>query len=159
MAFDREVILKGVDALNERLRALDYDMRRKGGRSALRQAAVLIRKAAQQNARRLDDPQTAADIEKNLTERWSPKFNRQTGALKFRVGIMGGAGGSKTGEEQSGLPGGDTRHWRYLEFGTEKMGATPFMRPAMENNLQAAADTFIRQYNKSLDRLIRKASK
>lgn len=152
----RDVRMLGVDELVKRLEAMNVDVRRKGGRAALRRAAILVREAAKRNAEAIDDPKSREDIRKNLAERWANKFNRRTGDLMFRVGVMGGAGGSKTGEEQSSLPGGDTRHWRYLEFGTEKMRAQPFMRRALEQNLEAAADEFIKYFNIYLDRTIKK---
>jgi hypothetical protein len=36
------------------------------------------------------------------------------------------------------------------------MAARPFMRPALENNVQRATDEFMRQYGKALDRAIKK---
>lgn len=153
------VQLNGLPELEKKLEGLAYDVRYKGGRFALRKAAQVVRDAAKQKAAQIDDPQTAADIEKNIVERWANKRFRSTGDLMFRVGVLGGAGGNKTSEQLSGNPGGDTRHWRYLEFGTEKTRAQPFMRPAMEQSAQRATDEFIKQYSAALDRALRKGSK
>jgi len=154
-----DVELKGVDALLKKLTGLSFDMKYKGGRFALRKAAQVVVRQVKQNAQRIDDPATVADITKNVAERWNARLFKRTGDLGFRVGILGGAGGNKTSEELSGNPGGDTRHWRYKEFGTEKMKAEPFMRPAGEQSAQAATDEFILQYGKSLDRALKKAGK
>jgi HK97 gp10 family phage protein len=75
--------------------------------------------------------------------------------MMFRVGVMGGAGGRASAESLSGLPGGDTRHWRHLEFGTERTRAQPFMLPALEQNQQKVAAEFIDQYNRKLSRLLK----
>lgn len=154
-----EFSITGLDSLLGKLEAITYDVKRKGGRSALRKAAQAIRDAAKKNAARLDDPQTAADISKNIVERWNGRLFKRTGDLGFRVGVLGGAGGNRKGSELSGLPGGDTRHFRYLEFGTEDTRAQPFMRPALDQNIGLATDVFVREYERAVDRAIKRAAK
>lgn len=159
MADTVEFSITGLDSLLGKLDSVTDDVKRKGGRFALRKAAQVIRDAAKQNAKRIDDPQTAADISANLVERWNGRLFKRTGDLGFRVGVMGGAGGRKSGAEQSSLPGGDTRHFRYVEFGTEKTAARPFLRPALESNIGAATDVFVREYERALDRALKRAAK
>ncbi|QQE90485.1 HK97-gp10 family putative phage morphogenesis protein [Azotobacter chroococcum] len=159
MADAIEFSLTGLDELLGKLDEVSFDMKRKGGRFALRRAAQVIRDAAKQNAKRMDDPETAEDISANIAERWNGRLFKATGNLGFRVGVLGGAGGSKTSDQLSSLPGKDTRHWRYLEFGSENNRATPFMRPALEQSIGAATDTFVREYDKALDRAIKRARK
>lgn len=159
MADGIEFQIEGMESLLGKLEEVSYDVKRKGGRYALRKAAQLVRDAAKENAKRLDDPVTAADISANIAERWNGRLFKRTGDLGFRVGVMGGAGGSKSGEEQSGLPGGDTRHFRYVEFGTEDTAAQPFLRPALESNIDAATSNFVTEYEKAIDRAIRRAKK
>lgn len=156
MADNFQFTLKGVEELNKKLANISKDMKLKGGRFALRKAANVVADRVKQNAAALDDPETAESIFKNVAVRWAPKHFRATGDLKFRVGIMGGAGGNKTSEQLSGLPGLDTRHWRHKEFGAEKMPAQPFMRRALPETAEKAADTFIAQYKKSIDRALKK---
>lgn len=149
----------GLVALGDRLETIGSDMKRKSGRFALRKAANVVRDKAAANAKRLDDPKTDADISENIAVRWSGRHFKQTGDLKFKVGIMGGAGGRAKSDALSGLPGGDTRHWRHLEFGTENMAAQPFMRKALPESIEAATAEFVRQYHKSLDRALKRAAK
>lgn len=162
---DFEVKMTGLDALNAKIEGLKYDVARKGGRFALRKAAQVVRNAARSNALMLDDPQTANQIAKNITEKWGSKFNKSTGDLQFRVGVLGGArdysayGEITTGKNASGNPGGDTFYWRFLEFGTEKMPARPFLRRALEDNAQKATDVFVSEYSKAIDRALKKAAK
>lgn len=169
------VTMTGVDELSKKLEGLQYDMARKGGRFALRKAAQVIRDQARSNASSINDPETSATIAKNITERWSNVYNKRTGDLMFRVGVLGGVFGKLQGDEtgvygdkftkatrkrgaiNQDLPGGDTRHWGYLEFGTEKMAARPFMIPAMHQSAQAATDKFIASYGQALDRILKKA--
>lgn len=56
-------------------------------------------------------------------------------------------------------PGGDTWYWRLVEFGTEKTGAKPFMRPALANHTDKATNVFLTEYSKSIDRAIKRAAK
>lgn len=156
MADGVQFSLIGLDDLQSRLRAVTDDMKYKGGRFALRKAAQVVRDDAKRRAELIDDPETPENIAANIVERWSTRRFRRTGDLMFRVGVMGGAGGNKPSSAFSGLPGGDTRHWRFKEFGTEKMAAQPFMRPALENNINAVANTFITEYHKALGRAIRR---
>lgn len=159
MADGLEFELKGMDELVGKLDAVVYETKYKSGRFALRKAAQLVAGKFRENARRINDPDTASSIEKNVVERWDGRTFKQTGDLAFRVGVMGGAGGNKLSSEFSGLPGLDTRHWRFVELGTSKARAQPIARPALENNIDAATNEFINQYDKSLDRAIKKAKK
>lgn len=134
------------DALGK-LEALPDALRYKGARFALRKTANLVRDAAKQNARKLDDPATASVIAENIAVRFSSRTFKRTGNVMFRVGVMGGARLSDQ-EKSEGLPGKGTQHWRLLEFGTENTRAHPFMRPALSNNVHQA----IAEFGKQLDR-------
>jgi HK97 gp10 family phage protein len=153
--------IEGLDALLGKLENLKYETKKKGGRSALRKAAQLVRNAAKQNAQRIDDPDTAEAIYKNIAERWNSRLNKRTGDLGFRVGVLGGARIPKSrpkGTEPGG-PGGDTWYWAFVEFGHERAAAQPFMRPALAENVDTATDVFVREYEKVIDRAIKRARK
>lgn len=147
------VKMQGLPELQKKLRALSFDAQRKGGRFALRKAAQVFRDRAKQNAQRFDDPETARSIARNIVERWDPRYFKRTKNLKFRVGVMGGARKTRTTGRD------DTWYWRFLEFGTEKMRAQPFMRPAGEQGAQPATDVFISEFGKSIDRTLRRLKK
>lgn len=149
--------MEGVEALSKRLESLSYDARRKGGRFALRKAAQVVRDAARQNAQTVDDSETGRSIARNINERWASRFNKSTGNLMFRVGVMGGARIPKDNVDE-GL-GGPTPHWRLLEFGTEKMRARPFFAKALPENAQRAMDTFINEFGRALDRALKRSQK
>lgn len=151
--------ITGLDSLLGKLENLKYETKKKGGRSALRKAAQLVRDAAKAGARRLDDAETGRAIADNISERWNGRLNKQTGDLGFRVGVLQGARLPKAGEKVNEGQGAPTPHWRLLEFGTEKMAARPFMRPALATNIDAATDTFVREYEKAIDRAIKRSIK
>lgn len=45
-------------------------------------------------------------------------------------------------------------YWKFLEFGTEKMAARPFLRPAFEGNVGRAIEAFRARLAKRLHRLV-----
>lgn len=149
----------GLPELLGKLEALDFDMKRKGGRFALRRAAQVLRNQARENAERVDDPQSPEKISENIVERWSGRTFKKTGNMMFRVGVMGTAGGNRKSSDLSGLPGGDTRHWRFLEFGTEDTAAQPIFRLVPNQAGQQAVDEFVLQYSKKIGRVLRQAKK
>ena len=149
--------IHGLDAVLAKLKAVSYETRYRGGRFALRKAAQVVREAAKQNAQRLDDAETGRSIAENIAERWNGKLYKSTGDLGFRVGVLGGAKIPKDNVDEGAS--GPTPHWRLLEFGTEKMAAQPFMRPAIENNVDRVVSVFVSEYGKAIDRAIAKAAK
>lgn len=159
MADGVEFSIIGLEDLRAKLQEISKDMQFKGGRFALRKAAQLIRDAAKQNALAVDDPQSEDKISDNIAERWNGRLNKQTGDLGFRIGVLGGAVTSDKYASVGSLPGKDTRHWRLIEFGTSKVAARPFMRPALSDNIGTATDTFVREYSRAVERAIRRAKK
>jgi HK97 gp10 family phage protein len=166
--------ITGLEDLHKNIEELVYETRYKGGRYALRKAAMVIQTQAVQNARQIDDPVTAEQIAKNIAVRWNGRLYKATGDLGFRVGVLGGAKQYANTKENvrksragktyqtagsSENPGGDTWYWRFVEFGTERSKAEPFLTPAIEQGAQPAADEFVRQLNRVIDRVARKAKK
>lgn len=156
MANDIQFSIIGLNPLLAKLEGVSYDMKRKGGRFALRKAAQVVERALKQNAARVDDPQTGRSIAANVALRWSGRLFKRTGNLGFRVGILHGAVLKNGGSTEANAP---TPHWRLLEFGTEKMPAQPFARQALESNINAATNEFVNQYQKALDRAIKRTAK
>lgn len=148
--------ITGLDSLLGKLESVSYDVRRKGGRAALRKAAQVVMQKARDGAERIDDKETGRSIADNIALRWNGKLFKQTGDLGFRVGVLHGAV-LKDGGDLS--PNSPTPHWRLIEFGTEKMAAAPFMRPALANSISEVTNTFVTEYEKAIDRAIRRAAK
>lgn len=156
MADGVEYTLTGVDELMGKLESISDDMKRKGGRAALRKAANVIASRAKSNAQRLDDPETGRSIADNIAVRWNGREFKRNGNLAFRIGVLHGAVLKNHPDKAKNAP---TPHWRLLEFGTENMRAQPFMRPAAENSAAEASNTFVVEYGKAIDRAISRAAK
>lgn len=156
MAETIEFSLTGLDSLLGKLDAVSYDVKRKGGRAALRKAAQVIAQKVKEGAERLDDKETGRSIADNIALRWNGRLFKRSGDLGFRVGVLHGAVLRDGGDLSANSP---TPHWRLLEFGTEKMPAAPFMRPALADNISEATNTFLTEYEKSIDRAIRRAAR
>lgn len=156
MADSIEFALEGIDGLVGKLEAISYDMKRKGGRSALRKAAQVVANKAKEGAERLDDPETGRSIAANIALRWNGRLFKVSGDLGFRVGVLHGAVLKNGGDLSANSP---TPHWRLLEFGTAKMAAQPFMRKALADNISEVTSTFITEYERAVDRAIKRAAK
>jgi HK97 gp10 family phage protein len=162
---DVEFSLIGLDSLLGKIASINDDLKRKGGRAALRKAAKLVADAAKNNAAQIDDPATGRSIASNVALRWNGRVFKRSGDLAFRVGILGGARLTRKNEEVGTGAGTKTPHWRLLEFGflNKKSGllvpAQPVMRRALADNIDAATKTFVKEYEKSIDRAIKRALK
>lgn len=159
MADGVEFSITGLESLLGKLDAVSYDVRRKGGRAALRKAAQVVVQKAKEGAERIDDKETGRSIADNIALRWNGRLFKQTGDLGFRIGVLHGAVLAKKGEAVDLSTNAPTPHWRLIEFGTEKMAAAPFMRPALANSIAEVTNTFVSECEKSIDRAIRRAEK
>lgn len=121
-----------IDKLEAKILGLSAKVEKRVIRRATLAGIRVLRDQVKANASSLDDPLTQTSIAKNVGVQYSPKQSRKEKGAVYRVGIRGGARdtGGKRRVKAKGLPGGDTFYWRFLEFGTAKMPAKPFMRPA-----------------------------
>ena len=161
--------IEGLDEVTKRMRALSDGRRQKNAatRSA-RRAMTIVRKAAIENAKAIDDEQTSEQIWRNIAT--SAAKTKQDFVL-MRVGVRGGVRSymqtranvrkgivgqqyATDGSKQN--PGGDTWYWRFVEFGTARTRAKPFMRPALNNNAQNVESEFVADYKAQLDKEIAK---
>ncbi|MGX1179388.1 HK97 gp10 family phage protein [Pseudomonas sp. IAP-CY TE4608] len=159
MADGVEFSITGLDSLLGKLDSVSYDFRRKGGRAALRKAAQVVVQKAKEGAERIDDKETGRSIADNIVLRWNGKLFKRTGNLGFRIGVLHGAVLAKKGEVVDTSTNAPTPHWRLIEFGTETMAADPFLRSALANSISEVTNTFVTEYEKAIDRAIRRAAK
>lgn len=159
MADTVEFSIVGLEPLLAKLDSIKQDVKRRSGRAALRKAAKLVAERAKEGARRVDDPATGRSIASNIALRWNGRLWKQTGNLGFRIGVLHGAVLPKKGDSVDTSTNAPTPHWRLLEFGTEQMRAQPFMRPALEQNISAATEVFVTEFEKGIDRAIKRAAK
>lgn len=148
-----EVNIEGLDEVQERLKRLGNPrLMKNAARRSMRKAMAIVRDAARSGAKGIDDPETAEKIWKNIAIAAGKTQNPSE--VVMRVGVRGGA--SFSNKNPPNTPGGDTRHWRWLEFGSVHNPPTPFMRPALQNNIHAVTNSFAENFNKEIDKELAK---
>ena len=136
--------LDGLKELKATLAKLPGRLEDKVLRAALRSGAQVIRKAAQAKVPVLSEPapyRTAGTVKKAITVRRSKKdkvgvFVTVKPLGKKQISSFKQSGGSGAKNPN------DPFYWIFLEFGTAKMPAAPFMRPAFEGSKGAALAKF-----------------
>lgn len=148
-----EFNIEGLDEVQEKLKRLGNPrLMKNAARRSARKAMAIVRDAARSGAKAVDDPQTAEKIWKNIAI--GAGKTRNPNEVVMRVGVRGGA--SFSNPKPPNTSGGDTRHWRWLEFGSVHNPPTPFMRPALQNNIQAVTNSFAENFNKEIDKELAK---
>ena len=147
--------ITGLDEVQAKLRQLGNKRKAKNAANrASRKAMNIVKKAAVLNAKALDDKDSPEKIWKNIITK--PGKNEGVDSLTMNVGVKGGAKkrfGASAGKPNSG---GDTWYWRFVEFGSATNNAKPFLRPALNNNIDAVKAEFTRAYSEELDKEIAK---
>ena len=142
-----------MDQLKRKLDQLSNPKKAKQiARKAGRQAMNLVRDAARTNAKAIDDPETREKIHKNIVTQGGK--SRNSNEIVIRVGVKGGAGRNQHSVSTAGLSGGDTRHFRYIEFGTSKIPATPFLRPSLSQNLDKVTTKFVQIFDAEITKAL-----
>lgn len=136
------VKVEGLADLKRAVSELTADLRRKVIRGALRDAAAPMTRAARKAAPVLRDDhpyRLPGTLRRSIVVKNSKRFRGQNGEIGVYVAVRKRAGlGGKAGARNPF----DPFYWRFLEFGTAKMRARPFMRPAFEGNAKAAIQIF-----------------
>ena len=148
-----EFNIEGLDEVQGKLKRLGNPrLMKNAARRSARKAMAIVRDAARSGAKSIDDPQTSEKIWKNIAI--AAGKTRNQNEVVMRVGVRGGA--SFSNPNPPNTSGGDTRHWRWLEFGSVHNPPTPFMRPALQNNIQAVTNSFAENLNKEIDKELAK---
>ena len=148
-----EVNIEGLDEVQEKLKRLGNPrLMKNAARRSARKAMAIVRDAARSGAKAIDDPQTAEKIWKNIAI--AAGKTRNPNEVVMRVGVRGGASFSNPNPPKTS--GGDTRHFRWVEFGSVNNPPTPFLRPALSNNIQAVTNSFAENFNKEIDKELAK---
>ncbi|ABO12020.2 HK97-gp10 family putative phage morphogenesis protein [Acinetobacter baumannii] len=147
--------IQGLEPALRRMRAIGNDKTVKRiARKAMRQAMNIARDEARQKVKRLDDPTTPEKIWKEIVVQNGRSRNKNT--LVMRVGVRGGARIPYTNNAQNRRSGrvgktyqtdGRVFYWRFLELGTSRQPATPFLRPALYENIEQITDKFVQVFN------------
>jgi HK97 gp10 family phage protein len=154
--------LQGTDDVLRKMRALPVKLQKKALNASLRKGAAIVKKAAVARAQRFDDPHTPMKVYKEIVVRTNAKAGLRAGGAMVQVGVMGGAKRYKNTKENrrkkrvggSYEGPGNVYYWRFLEFGTAKMKAQPFMRPALADNADSAISAIVSELNAQLDKMV-----
>lgn len=146
----------GLKEIKTKLQTLPDEVSKKAVRTSLRKAAKLVRDAAYNNALSVDDPKTGRKIADNIRLQFASRLFQQTNGelVMFRVGVSTSRGNIPTPNADTG-PRGSTPHWHLVEFGTQKNKSKPFMRPALDNNVNQVIDSFVVNLGQELDNLLK----
>jgi HK97 gp10 family phage protein len=163
MADSVRVRLEGVDQLRAALKDAAQTIRTRAVRGALRKAALVIRNAAKARAPVLQvaTPRRKAGTVRNRISVRPSKFARQAGNEGVFVGVKplrGKVDLRRFGKAGANNPN-DPFYWRFLEFGTRKMRARPFLGPAASQRGGEAVQVFMREVVPQINRLNSRASK
>lgn len=141
MMADGTVQLTGFKELHDALLKLPDRVAKNALRAAVNAGASTIKKQVLANA-----PTDTGLLKKNIYQKQIREASgqyRQT----FAVGVRQGRARNKDGSKKE-LP----FYWRFMEFGTSKMPARPFIRPAFEAKKEEAVEAI----GKKLDERIQK---
>lgn len=138
--------LQGFKELADAMRELPKQVAKNALRSAVNAGASEIRKEARTRA-----PKKSGTLKRALYQKQIREESSQYKQV-FYVGVRAGPTRGKDGKKDYSR---DAWYWRFVEFGTSKMAAKPFLRPAFESKKQAAVSAI----GKKLDERIQKAAR
>jgi HK97 gp10 family phage protein len=122
--------LQGFKELADALRELGPRVARNGLRAATSAGAVLIRNDARARA-----PVDTGEMKKDIQQKRERDTKGEMSA-KYSVFVRSGKKSRLSGKARNIQK--DSFYWKFQEFGTSKMPAQPFMRPAFEAMKEAA---------------------
>lgn len=137
--------LKGSEELSRIFRTLPQEVQRQVVIPAAKDAMGIVLDASKANAAKLDRPETPNYIPKNLAMIEDGKFFQETGSTKISVGVR---------KRKRGQGGGNTYYAAlFLELGTARSRAFPFMSTALIQNREAVFQEFLSSAKFQLIRL------
>lgn len=152
--------LEGLDEALKKMDEMTKNIQKKHLKKALREGAKIVQKSAKENAQKINDPKTSADIAKNIVIRAGKTADKNS--VKVRVGVKEGGefwrqnkNVQRKGKKRQKNPHytfleNDTRHFWLVEFGTAKTKAQPFMRPALESNIDSVTEAVASKLKKDI---------
>lgn len=125
------VKIEGLKELQDKLRTLAPNVARNGLRAAVSAAAADVRNEARALA-----PVDTGEMRRDI------QIKRERASTTFRaiysVFVRSGKKSRLAGKGRDVQK--DSYYWRFVEFGTSKMAARPFLRPAFERTKQQAVE-------------------
>ena len=161
------VRIEGLRELEIALRKLAPAIKGNPLRKAVRKMTVPFFDAAVQNAHGINDPETRTNIADAMGIRLIPLSERDKFTAKgdsfegYEVGPRKKGKGLKQYAIGPQVKGGYYSAWyaHFVEFGTDKQAAQPFMRPALEATWRKSIDVFTDDLDKTLQRTVKRLAK
>ena len=139
---DFSVQIQGLSELNQALSELPQRLARNVLRGSVAAGAAVIRREARERAPRYAGQVAAGHPPPGTLKRsiYSAQARRLSSLLQqvYHVGVVSGKRVKKSGRKSGRAP--NAYYWRFVEFGTVKMAARPFLRPAFEAKKMAAVE-------------------
>ena len=162
-----DVDIIGMRELEDALRKLSVDVKGNPLRKAVRKMTVPFFDAAVQNAHGINDPETRTNIADAMGIRLIPlserdKFTARGDSFEaYEVGPRKKGKGLKRYDTGPQVKGGYFSAWyaHFIEFGTDKQTAQPFMRPALETTLNKCIDEFEKDMKSTIKKQVTKLNK
>lgn len=127
------VHIEGLQALGQALSGLKADMQKKAARQAVAAGAGVVRAAARRTA-----PVDTGNLSKAVIMKRVPRTKlTEEYLVAVRHGKTSDIRKAKAGDRTA--MGKDAYYARFIEFGTVKMPARPFMAPALSENVEKAS--------------------
>ena len=144
-----ELNVPELDKILKDMRELAPKLQRKGLTQALRKGMAPVRKSARAKLRthieKTEGSESTKRLEKSIIVRANSRLGRREGGAAMQVGVRGG------GKENPNT----AFYFRFLEFGTSKMAARPFLVPAMVENQKRVSDIVTTELRAAIDRIAR----
>jgi len=128
--------IKGLEELISKLNGLPDKLETKVVRAAIRKGAILMRDKARDKV-----PVDTGTLKKSIKIR---NNRSEKGIISFKIG--------PTSDKKKGT---DVFYGRFVEFGTSKMAAKPFMRPALDESENEVLDVVINGIQSKFNEVIK----
>lgn len=153
----QRVEVTGLKELNARLLALPAEIGNKPLKMALRKVGKVVQTAAKARVRRrtgaLADNIIVAQVRKLPPGEVAVQVTIRAKAKKYKDNARNRKSG-RVGTEYANV--GPLFYARFLEFGTSKMPAYPFLRPAFEENKTTLPEMLRTELSQAIDRYVAK---
>jgi HK97 gp10 family phage protein len=132
--------IEGLEGIKQAMKDLSNEVNKRIARSATLAGTQIVKEAAIKNA-----PVLTGNLKKNIVLKRDTKTNLTS---EFLVTVRQG----KRTKKQIAQGLGDAFYAKFLEYGTVKTPAQPFLRPAFDNNKEAAANAIIERLKTGISR-------
>jgi len=163
---NNQTMLRGLDGLLDALKALPPAVASKNGgpaRVALARGAKVIRDDARARA-----PKDTGAMAANIVMKRDAQPQRSGVNERYTVGVRGGSLSTYSNTKRNRRKGvvgkkyekqSATFYWRFVEFGTNRQPAKPFLRPAFESQKEQALNVITSTLTKGIESAARKVAR